>query len=69
MKGRETVVQACVTADSQLVGKTLKEAQINDETGMVGLVIKREKCLSTGDYRISVGTYLLLVAMLKEQRP
>lgn len=60
-EAEETVVQACVAADSQLVGQTLKEAQINQETGMVVLVIKRgEKCLRPrGDYRISVGDVLV----------
>jgi uncharacterized protein with PhoU and TrkA domain len=37
----ETVAQACVTADSPLVNKTLKEARVHEETGMWVLVIKR----------------------------
>lgn len=45
-EAEDTVVQACVTADSQLVGKTLKETQVHEETGMWILVIKRDnKCV------------------------
>ncbi len=45
-EAEETVAQACVTSDSPLVGKSLKEARIHDETGMWVLVIKREdSCL------------------------
>ncbi|MCW4028158.1 MAG: hypothetical protein NWE92_00715 [Candidatus Bathyarchaeota archaeon] len=57
----ETVVQACVTADSPLVGKSLKEARINEETGMSVLVIKRsEQCLRPrGDAKIQVGDILV----------
>ncbi len=40
-EAEETVVQACVTADSSLVGKSLKEARVHEETGMWVLVIKR----------------------------
>ncbi|MCW4023928.1 MAG: hypothetical protein NWF01_02705 [Candidatus Bathyarchaeota archaeon] len=39
----ETVVQVCVTEDSTLVNKTLKEARIHEETGMEVLVIKRDE--------------------------
>ena len=45
-EAEETVTQAYVTADSPLVGKTLKEARVHEETGMWVLVIKRDaKCL------------------------
>ena len=63
-EAEETVAQACVTADSPLVGKTLKEARVHEETGMWVLVIKRaEKCVrprgrlenSAGDVLIASG--------------
>jgi len=38
----ETVERVIVSADSPLVGKTLKEAAIADETGMWVLVIRRD---------------------------
>jgi uncharacterized protein with PhoU and TrkA domain len=45
-EAEETVTQACVTADSPLAGKTLKEARVHEETGMRVLAIKRsDKCL------------------------
>ncbi len=45
-EAEETVAQACVTADSLLVNKTLKDARINEETGMSVLAIRRgEKTL------------------------
>jgi uncharacterized protein with PhoU and TrkA domain len=37
----ETVIQACVAGNSPLANKTLKEARINEETGMCVLAIKR----------------------------
>jgi len=57
----ETVTQACVTVDSPLVNKTLKEARVHEETGMWVLVIKRgEKCLRPrGDSKIEVGDVLV----------
>ena len=57
----ETVTQACVTADSLLVGKSLKEARVHEETGMWVLVIKRnDKCLRPrGDSKIAVGDVLV----------
>jgi len=57
----ETVTQACVTADSPLVNKTLKEARVAEETGMWVLVIKRgEKCLRPrADSKIEVGDVLV----------
>ena len=45
-EAEETVTQACVTADSSLINKTLKEARVPEETGMWILAIKRgEKSL------------------------
>jgi uncharacterized protein with PhoU and TrkA domain len=45
-EAEETVTQVCVTADSPLVNKTLKEARVHEETGMWVLAIKRgEKSL------------------------
>jgi uncharacterized protein with PhoU and TrkA domain len=45
-EAEETVTQACVTNDSTLVNKTLKEARVHEETGMWILAIKRNgKCL------------------------
>jgi uncharacterized protein with PhoU and TrkA domain len=57
----ETVTQACVTADSPLVGKSLKEARVHEETGMWVLVIKRnDKCVRPrGDSKISAGDVLV----------
>ena len=40
-EAEETVVQACVTAESPLIEKTLKEVRVHEETGMWVLVIKR----------------------------
>jgi len=60
-ESQETVTQACVTADSLLVNKTLKEAGVHEETGMWILVIKRgEKVLRPkGDSKIEVGDVLI----------
>jgi len=60
-EAEETVTQACVTADSQLVNKTLKEARVHEETGMWVLVIKRaDKCLRPrADSRIEAGDVLI----------
>ncbi|MCW3995692.1 MAG: hypothetical protein NWE98_06030 [Candidatus Bathyarchaeota archaeon] len=57
----ETVAQACVTSDSPLVGKTLKEARVHEETGMWILVIKRsDQCLRPrADSKISAGDVLI----------
>ena len=41
-EAEETVMQTKVTLDSPLIGKSLKEARIHDETGMWVLVIKRD---------------------------
>jgi uncharacterized protein with PhoU and TrkA domain len=60
-EAEETVAQACVTSDSSLVGKTLKEAHVHEETGMWVLVIKRgERHLRPkGDSRIEAGDILV----------
>jgi uncharacterized protein with PhoU and TrkA domain len=60
-EAEETVAQACVTSDSLLVGKSLKEARVNEETGMWILVIKRnDKCLRPrGDSKIASGDVLV----------
>ena len=60
-EAEETVAQACVTADSSLVGKTLREARVQEETGMLVLVIKREeKCVRPrGDSKIEAGDVLV----------
>ncbi|MGD0643544.1 MAG: TrkA C-terminal domain-containing protein [Candidatus Bathyarchaeia archaeon] len=60
-EAEETVAQACVTADSPLVNKTLKEARVHEETGMWVLVIKRgEKCLRPrADSKIEIGDVLV----------
>ncbi len=60
-EAEETVTQACVSGDSSLVGKTLKEARVHDETGMWVLVIRREdKCLRPReDSKIAVGDVLV----------
>ena len=60
-EAEETVAQACVTADSPLVGKTLKEARVHEETGMWVLVIKRnDNCVRPrGDSKIAAGDVLI----------
>ncbi len=60
-EAEETVAQACVTTDSPLVGKTLKEARVHEETGMWVLVIKRnDKCLRPrGESKIESGDVLV----------
>jgi uncharacterized protein with PhoU and TrkA domain len=60
-EAEETVTQACVTAASPLVNKTLKEARVHEETGMWVLAIKREgKCLRPKtDPRIQAGDILI----------
>lgn len=60
-EAEETVAQACVTSDSPLVNKTLKEAKVHEETGMWVLVIKRgEKFLRPrGDSKIEAGDTLV----------
>jgi uncharacterized protein with PhoU and TrkA domain len=60
-EAEETVTQACVTADSLLVGKSLKEVRVHDETGMWVLVIKRDgRCLRPrADTKILAGDVLV----------
>lgn len=60
-EAEETVAQACVTSDSSLVGKTLKEARVHEETGMWVLVIKRggKPLRPKGDSRIEAGDVLI----------
>jgi uncharacterized protein with PhoU and TrkA domain len=60
-EAEETVAQACVTADSALVNKTLKEARVHEETGMWVLLIKRrEKYIRPrGDSKIEAGDVLV----------
>lgn len=60
-EAEETVIQACVSTDSPLVGKTLKEAQIHEETGMWVLVIKRKdnSVRPRGESKIAAGDILL----------
>jgi uncharacterized protein with PhoU and TrkA domain len=60
-EAEETVVQACVTVDSPLVNKTLKEARVHEETGMGVLVIKRgaQYLRPKADSKIAVGDVLI----------
>jgi uncharacterized protein with PhoU and TrkA domain len=60
-EAEETVAQACVSADSSLVNKTLKEARVDEDTGMWVLVIKRggKALRPKGDTRIQVGDTLV----------
>jgi uncharacterized protein with PhoU and TrkA domain len=60
-EAEETVSQACVSADSPLVNKTLKEARVDEDTGMWVLVIKRggKPLRPKGDTRIQVGDILV----------
>jgi len=60
-EAEETVTQACVTEESPLVNKTLKEARVHEESGMWVLVIKRGgKCLRPRpDSRIQAGDILI----------
>src|SRR4030065_2453557 len=60
-EAEETVAQACVTSDSLLVNKSLKEARVHDETGMWVLVIKRGEIwvAPKGDSMIQAGDLLV----------
>lgn len=60
-EAEETVTQACVTEGSSLIGKTLKEARVPEETGMWILALKRgEKSLRPKpDLRIQLGDVLI----------
>jgi uncharacterized protein with PhoU and TrkA domain len=60
-EAEETVAQVSVTADSPLVGKSLKEARVHEETGMWVLVIKRNDLWvrPRGDSKIAPGDVLI----------
>ena len=60
-EAEETVIQACVTEESSLINKTLKEARVPEETGMWILAIKRnEKSLRPKPgTRIQLGDILI----------
>ncbi len=60
-EAEETVAQACVTANSQLIDKTLKEARVHEETGMGILAIKRagKTLRPKPDTRIQLGDILI----------
>jgi uncharacterized protein with PhoU and TrkA domain len=60
-EAEETVTQACVSSDSLLVNKTLKEARVHEQTGMWVLAIRRgEKTLRPkGDTTIQIGDLLI----------
>ena len=60
-EAEETVTQACVTDNSPLINKTLKEARVHEETGMWVLAIKRgEKSLRPKpDFLIQLGDILI----------
>ena len=60
-EAEETVAQACVSAGSPLVNKSLKEARVHEETGMWVLVIKRggKHLRPKGDSRIQEGDILV----------
>jgi len=60
-EAEETVTQACVTDDSPLASKTLKEARVHEQTGMWILAVRRgEKTLRPkGDSKIQSGDILI----------
>jgi uncharacterized protein with PhoU and TrkA domain len=60
-EAEETVTQACVSAGSSLINKTLKQVRVHEETGMWVLAIKRgEKSLRPKtDTKIEVGDVLI----------
>jgi len=60
-EAEETVTQACVTDNSPLINKTLKEARVHEETGMGILAIRRgEKTLRPkADSKIQLGDILI----------
>jgi uncharacterized protein with PhoU and TrkA domain len=57
----ETVTQACVTENSPIIGKILKEARVHEETGMWVLAIRRgEKTLRPKtDTKIQLGDIII----------
>ena len=60
-EAEETVTQACVTRNSSLINKTLKEARLPEETGMAVLAIKRagKTLRPKSDSRIQLGDILI----------
>jgi uncharacterized protein with PhoU and TrkA domain len=60
-EAEETVTQACVTDNSSIIGKTLKEARVHEETGMWVLAIRRgEKTLRPkADTKIQLGDVII----------
>jgi uncharacterized protein with PhoU and TrkA domain len=60
-EAEETVTQACVTQNSSLIDKTIKEARVHEETGMWILAIKRaEKTLRPKtDSKFQLGDVLI----------
>ena len=60
-EAEETVTQACVTQNSPILNKTLKEARVHEQTGMWILAIKRaEKTLRPkADSKIQLGDILI----------
>jgi uncharacterized protein with PhoU and TrkA domain len=81
-EAEETVTKVTVSEDSQLVGKMIREAQIQDETGMWVLVIRRgnwwlrprpDTVIYAGDVLIAAGyaegeaDFESLVSGVKEQ--
>ena len=60
-EAEETVTQACVTQDSPLLNKSLKETRVHEETGMWILAIKRaEKTLRPkADSKFQLGDILI----------
>ena len=60
-EAEETVTQACVTDNSPIIGKTLKEARVHEETGMWILAIRRgEKTLRPkADAKIQLGDIII----------
>jgi uncharacterized protein with PhoU and TrkA domain len=60
-EAEETVTQACVTQNSSIINKTLKEARVHEQTGMWILAIKRaEKTLRPkADSKIQLGDVLI----------
>jgi uncharacterized protein with PhoU and TrkA domain len=60
-EAEETVIQACVTSDSMLVDKTLREARVHEQTGMWILAIKRGQRVlrPRADSRIHAGDILI----------
>ena len=60
-EARETIVRACIAANSPLINKTIREARIPEETGMWVLAIKKgDKCMRPrSDSKIEVGDVLI----------